>query len=165
MEYLTQEQIEYLKSFIAELHEKVPHGSIGENENFLGDVVNRGYGSYMFFVSEGGGYQMFHGDIYVSAPNVLIAIGYESLFLPGEKFRNELDEIAEKTGVCVYESLGNHVTVSEPNALGFVNVPLFREDGSRLTVDKFVTDYLFNVSRAANLARELEERVIPEINY
>ena len=162
MNRLTQEQIEYLRAFIAELHKKAPHHSI-EYEQFLDDVVDRGHGTYMFFVDEGRKYQFFNGDIYVSAPKVLISIGYESLFLSGERFSKELEEIAGKTGVCVYESLTNHVTASASNGLGFVNVPLFREDGSSLTVDEFVTDYLFKVSVAAKAARDLEELLFPEI--
>lgn len=162
MEGLTQEQIEYLRNFLVELHEKVPHSGVENNEHFLDDVVNKGRGQYVFYVRERK-YQSYNGEISVSFGRVLVDIGYESLFLSGEKFGEELHEIAEKAEVHVYESLVNHGTVSEPNGLGIVNIPLFREDDSRLTVDEFVTDYLFKVSQAANLARELEERIVPEL--
>ena len=160
---MPEEKITYLRKFLAEFHQKIPHRGEENNENFLDDVVRNGEGSYRFSVHEGKMLQWFDGDIYVSFGQVTVNICCESFILSGDAFSRELSEIAARTGVTICYTVNNKITRSGPSALGFVNIPLFRQDGSRLTVDQFVTDYLFNVSRAAREARQLEEHVYPEL--
>ncbi len=138
----------------------MPHRGSSDNENFLDDAVREGEALYHFHFDEGKKMQWFDGNIYVYGNRASISIWYDSIALRRPDLNHHLEEIAAATGVQTIFTVENKIIETEGSGLGFVNVPIFRENGN-LTVGEFLRDHVFKLSQAAKQASEIEKRAMP----
>ncbi len=165
---ITQEQVDYLREFIVELLDKYKVKGIDNLEDFLSQIEEGYDGLFPFRIDEGIKYKLIPGYIDVIPvgvkhnPRALVCIYYEPLFQSDIVFLNQVREISESNEVPFL----NSPAIDIPNtrkALTFAEIPVFREDGSRLTVDELIEKYVSKLSSAAQKVLGLEIRLHPEL--
>ena len=166
-EKLSPEQIEYVGKFIDEMITRIPgknrHGTVYSKENFLerlskGDSVTM----YLFEPDAEG------GDMTVQLTNYCgFHIGIHTIEFPGD-YATQLYAIAKKQGIgCfrigffdsseVYVAPVSGVNPEPSRYFSVERIPVFRPDGTHLTLDELVKKHMYTVSRALKEALQLTQ--------
>ncbi len=147
---LSQAQKEHVTGFVAELLGMVAAGHADSARTL--EYALLGYGRYTLRTED-------HVYIQVGIPRDRIGVAVEYTRTDGLA-EDVLQGIATAMGVHVYQSLEDGVGGLGPRTLGFPSVDMFTQDAPPLTVDRFIQDYLFKVSRAAEAVRHEQKRLL-----
>ena len=157
MERLDENQLNYLREFLFELHRKIHLKSYDDLEDFLSDVLDNRGATYRFSLLDEPG---ISGIIGVFTNEVGITIGCDTGILGAEQFERELRGIAGDYQVRIYVT--ERVSNTAP-LLGFVGIPLFQENNAKLTIDEFVSRYLDTVRKVQRSVKETGDTYMPSI--
>ncbi len=156
---LTPEQIEHVGVFIDALESiRHNHSHREDKEEFLGRLRN-GDPVALYFVRPSA--EQSYVRVIISSYGGF-HVEVESERFPGD-YAEQLHEIADRHGIRAYvpnvefDHCIPGVDPEPPRYFSVVCIPMFRQDGTQLTLDELVTLHMHPVSMAIKDARELIE--------